>query len=133
MSKKRYTENDEIELRLTHYVSDCYILEWRFKEPRKWWFFKKHDKWRRIEYYQPGIFVPSDNPDDSSMWFWRSFHLGKKSEVQEYERLKERVKTKKDLYSYFKVKENMGRYYNHLDEHRKWVDEYNATIDRLTK
>ena len=133
MSKKRYTENDEVELRLTHYVSDCYILEWRFKEPRKWWFFKIYDKWKSISYYQTALFTPDNNPDDDFYWFWRSFNLGRKSEVQEYERLKERVKTKKDLYSYFRVKENMDIYYHHLDQHRKWLEDYNATIDRLTK
>lgn len=131
MKKKIYNENDEIEFRLTHNVEDHYWLEWRFKQPREWWFFKIYDKWKSIHYYTPGIFTPSDDPNVDFNWYWRGFHLGTKSEVQEYEKIKSTIKTKKQLFDYYHVKENIDMYYDHLHKHKKWLDETNATIEKL--
>ena len=131
MKKKIYNENDEIELRLTHNVEDHYWLEWRFKQPREWWFFKIYDKWKSIHYYTPGIFTPDDDPNDDFNWYWRGFHLGRKAEVQEYEKIKSTIKTKKQLFDYYHVKENIDMYYDHLHKHKKWLDETNATIEKL--
>ena len=130
--KEKYTENDEIELRLTHNIEDHYWLEWRFKQPRKWWFFKIYDKWKSIHYYSPGIFTPDDDPNDDFFWYWRGFHLGRKSEVQEYEKIKSVIKTKKELFNYFNVKGNTDLYHRHLKAHQEWLDETNATIAKLT-
>lgn len=132
MKKKIYDENDEIEFRLTHNVEDHYWLEWRFKQPREWWFFKIYDKWKSIHYYTPGIFTPDDDPNDDFFWYWRGFHLGRKAEVQEYEKIKSTIKTKKQLFDYYHVKENIDMYYDHLHRHKKWLDETNATIEKLT-
>ena len=131
MKKKIYNENDEIEFRLTHNVEDHYWLEWRFKQPREWWFFKIYDKWKSIHYYTPGIFTPDDDPNDDFNWYWRGFHLGRKAEVQEYEKIKSTIKTKKQLFDYYHVKENIDMYYDHLHKHKKWLDETNATIEKL--
>lgn len=128
--KKTYTENDEIEIRLVHNVSDHYWLEWRFKEPRKFWIFKKYDKWKGLRYYTPGIFTPKDNPDDEFNWYFRGFHLGKQSEVEEYDYIVKTVKTKKDLYKYFRVEENIEKYYNHLEQHKKWLNEYYNNVKK---
>ena len=131
MKKKIYNENDEIEFRLTHNVEDHYWLEWRFKQPREWWFFKIYDKWKSIHYYTPGIFTPDDDPNDDFNWYWRGFHLGRKADVQEYEKIKSTIKTKKQLFDYYHVKENIDMYYDHLHKHKKWLDETKATIEKL--
>ena len=128
--KKTYDETDEIEFRLTHNVSDHYWLEWRYKEPRKFWFFKKYDKWKGLHYYTPGIFTPDEDPDDDFNWYWRGFHLGKKSEVQEYESIRRNIHTKKQLYDYYHVKENIDRYYRDVETHKKWVEETNRNIQK---
>ena len=131
--KKTYDENDEIEFRLTHNVSDHYWLEWRYKEPRKFWFFKKYDKWKSLRYYTPGIFIAKDDPDDDFNWYWRGFHLGKKSEVQEYESIRKTIRTKKQLFDYYNVKGNLDRYYKDVEAHKKWVEEVNRNIQKYAK
>lgn len=131
--KKRYDENDEIELRLTHNVSDHYWLEWRFKRSRKFLCFKIRDKWKAIHYYTPGIFTPDEDPSREFSWYWRGFHLGKKNEVQEYEYIKENIHTKKQLYDYYHVKENIDRYYRDVETHKKWLEETNRNIKKYTK
>ena len=132
--KKTYTENDEIELRLTHNVSTYYWLEWRYKAP-KWTFlwFKKRDRWKTIAHYLPGFFTPDKDPGDEFNWYWHDFNLGKRGDVQEYERLKGKVKTKKQLYDYYHVADNIELYYQHLEQHKEWLAETNSTIKRLTK
>lgn len=131
--KKVYTENDEIEFRLTHYANDYYILEWRFKEPGKFLFFKIYDKWKCLRYYTPGIFTPEDDPSRDFSWYWRGFHMGKKHEVQEYEHILKNIKTKKALFNYYHVNENIERYEKHLAEHNKWLDETNNNIKKYVK
>ena len=134
MKKKVYNENDEIEIRLSPYVKDYYILEWRFKEPRKWLFFNKYDKWKNLYLYSPNAFMTKeDNPDTRFYWNYVLFNLGKNHEVQEYEKIKDTVKTKKDLYGYFKVKELLEQYYHHLEEYNNWRAETSNTVERLTK
>ena len=133
MKKKVYNENDEIELRLTHNVADHYWLEWRFKEPGRFLFFKKYDKWKSIRYYCPGIYTADEDPDRDFNWYWRGFHLGNKHEVQEYEHLKEIIHTKKELYKYYNVQGNIDKYYRDKEAHQKWLEEYNDAVNRLTK
>lgn len=130
---KRYNENDEIEFRLIHNVADHYWLQWRFKEPRKFMFFNIKDKWKGMRYYTPGIFNADDNPNDDIYWYWRGFHMGERNEVQEYDSIKKTIKTKKALFDYFQVKENIDLYYNHLHQHKLWVDETNKNIEKYTK
>lgn len=132
MGKKRYQDTDEIELRLEHNVADHYWLQWRFKEPRKFLFFNIYDKWKTIHYYT-GVYGPDDDPNDDMYWYWRGFHLGKNSEVQEYEHIKETIKTKAALFKYFNVKNNIDRYYNDLHKHKLWLDELNGNIKKFTK
>ena len=133
MRKKEYSENDEIEISLSHYVKDCYLLVWRFKEPRKWWFFKKYDKWKVLHLYRPSAFMTKeDDPDDSFYWDYVKFNLGKNHKVQEYEKVKSTVKTKKDLYDYFKVEYSMESYRHQLEEYTKWRMETDNTVERLT-
>ena len=130
---KRYNENDEIEFRLIHNVVDHYWLQWRFKEPRKFLLFNIKDKWKGMRYYTPGIFTADDDPNDDFYWYWRGFHMGKRNEVQEYDRIKETIKTKKALFDYYRVKENIDLYYKHLHQHKLWVDETNKNIEKYTK
>ena len=132
MKKKVYDENDEIELRLTHNVEDHYWLEWRFKQPREWWFFKIYDKWKSIYYYLGSARKPDSDPNDDHFWYWRGFHLGKKSDVQEYEKIKKTIKTKKELFDYFNVVANIDTYYRDLHDHHEWLKETNAAIEKLT-
>ena len=133
MKKRNYTENDEIEFRLIHNVADHYWLEWRFREPRRFWFFKKYDGWKNIHYYTPGIFTPKDDPNDDLNWYWRGFHLGKKSEVQEYEHIRQTIHTKKQLFDYYHVKENVEKYYTDLHKHKEWLDELGENIKKHVK
>lgn len=133
MKKKEYDENDEIEIGLSYYVHDCYLLVWRFKEPRKWLFFKRHDKWKNLYLYRPHAFMmKNDDPGDSFYWNYVMFDLGKNHEVQEYEKVKSTVKTKKDLYDYFKVEYSMESYRHQLEEYTKWRMETDNTVERLT-
>lgn len=131
--KKTYEDNDNIEFRLVHNVADHYWLEWRFKEPRKFLCFKIRDKWKAIHYYTPGIFTPDDDPNREFSWYWRGFHLGKQSEVREYEYIKANIKTKAQLYEYFHVEENLARYENDLEKHNKWLMELNDNIKKHVK
>lgn len=131
--KKNYKDTDEIELRLFHNVLDHYWLEWRFKEPRKFLFFKINDKWKSIRYYSPGIFTPDEDPNREYSWYWRGFHMGIRGEVEEYDSLVKKVKTKEDLYKYFRVKENLELYERHLEEHNKWLEETNKNIEKYVK
>ena len=131
MGKKKYDENDEIELRLTHDIADHYFLEWRFKEPKKVWFFWKHDRWKTIQYYSPGVFSAEMDPNDDTYWYWHGFHLGNKAEVQEYENLKKNIRTKKQLFDYYNVQANIDTYYRNLHTHKQWLDDTKETIKRL--
>lgn len=79
--RKKYTETDEIEIRLTHNVADHYFLEWRYKEPRKFLFFSIKDKWKLMSYYNPGVSSVEDDPNDDMYWYWHGFHMGKRNEV----------------------------------------------------
>ena len=67
--KKIYNENDEVEIRLKYYVNHTFVLEWRFKEPGRFLFFKVPDKWRRIVLYDNPYFSPNENPDIGHMYF----------------------------------------------------------------
>lgn len=131
--KKVYNDTDEIEFRLVHNVADHYWLEWRFKEPGKFLWFKIRDKWKSLYYYTPGIFTPDENPDRYSSWYWRGFHLGRENEVREYEHIKANIKTKAQLYEYYHVKENMELYERHLEEHNKWLSKLNNNIEKHVK
>ncbi len=131
--KKIYNDNDEVEIRLKYYVNHTFVLEWRFKEPGRFLFFKVPDKWRRILLYDNPRFSPYEDPDKDIYWSYVFFNLGWDSEVQKYERLKEKVKTKKELDNYFHVKEKMSLYQEHKKRHQEWVEKTNKTIDRLTK
>lgn len=131
--RKKYTETDEIEIRLTHNVVDHYFLQWRFKEPRKFLFFNIKDRWKAISYYNPGISSPSDDPSDDLRWYWRGFHMGKRNEVQEYEKIKRDIKTKKQLFDYFNISANIENYHRDLEEHKKWLKETNENIKKYAK
>ena len=132
MDKKNYTENDEIELRLTHNVSTHYWLEWRFKKPKgRFLWFDIHDKWKSIPYYTPGIFTPDMDPDSEYNWYWRGFDLGKKHDVQEYDGLRDKIRTKKQLFDHFNVDGNTEKYNRDLERHRAWLNEVNENIKRL--
>ena len=128
--KTDYTENSQIEFRLTHNVSDHYWLEWRFKEPKKIWIFKKYDKWKGIHYYIQGTFTPKDDPDREFAWYWRGFHLGRQKDVEEYDYIINNIKTKKELYKYFRVEDNIKKYLEHLEEHKKWLKAYSSNIEK---
>lgn len=131
--KKKYAETDEIEISLTHNVADHYFLQWRFKEPRKFLFFNIKDKWKLISYYSPGVSGVDDDPNDDFYWYWRGFHMGKQNEVQEYEKIKRDIKTKKQLFDYFNVSANIENYYRDLHEHNKWLKETNENINKYVK
>lgn len=131
--KKKYTETDEIEIRLTHNVADHYFLQWRFKEPRKFLFFNIKDKWKLISYYSPGVSSVDDDPNDGIYWYWRGFHMGKRNEMQEYEKIKRDIKTKKQLFDYFNVSANIENYYHDLHEYNKWLEETNENINKYVK
>lgn len=130
---KRYNENDEIEISLEHNIGYHYWLKWRYKEPRKFLFFNVMDKWKYIHCYANSIFSVDDDPNDDFYWYWRGFHLDNKSDVQEYEKIKSTIKTKKELFKYYHVEENTGLYLRHLHEHNVWVNEANKAVKRLTK
>ena len=131
--KKKYTETDEIEIRLTHNVADHYFLQWRFKEPRKFLFFNIKDKWKLISYYSPGVSSVDDDPNDGIYWYWRGFHMEKRNEMQEYEKIKRDIKTKKQLFDYFNVSANIENYYHDLHEYNKWLEETNENINKYVK
>ena len=131
--KRKYNENDEIEFRLVHNVADHYWLQWRFKEPCKFLFFNIKDKWKSLHYYIPGIFTPDDDPNDDFNWYWRGFHMGRENEVQEYDAIREKIKTKKALFDYYRVQDNIDLYHRHLNEHRQWVEKTNRNIDKYVK
>ena len=128
--RKIYTENDEIEIRLINYVGPYYDLQWRFKEPRKFLCFKIKNWWRRLCTYSNYVFDPADDPRDDYYWHNVYFNMGKKSNVQEYESVKAKVKTKKDLLDYFKVKESNGLYLEHLKKHREWEEELKDNVKK---
>ena len=131
--KKKYTETDEIEIRLTHNVADHYFLQWRYKETRKFLFFNIKDKWKLISYYRPGVSSVDDDPNDDTCWYWRGFHMGTRSEVQEYDKIKRNIKTKKQLFDYFNVSANMENYYRDLHNHNEWLKETNENIKKYVK
>lgn len=133
MKKKNYTENDEIELRLVHYVQAYYNLEWRFKESRKFLCFKLKDKWRTLCVYSNSLYSPEDDPNDDFYWSNVYFNMGRKSDVQEYECLKNKVRTKKDLFDYYQVQNKVNLYYDHMKQHRKWIEETNNNIKKFVK
>lgn len=131
--RKEYAETDEIEIRLAHNVIDHYFLQWRFKEPRKFLFFNIKDRWKSISYYSPGVSSVDKNPNDGLYWYWRGFHMGRRNEVQEYEKIKRDIKTKKQLFDYFNVSANMENYRRDLEEHKKWLKETNENIKKYAK
>lgn len=130
---KHYTENDEIEIRLVHTVGAYYDLEWRYKKPHKFLFFNIKDNWKILPYYSPAAFSPDDDPDSEFYWPSVFFNLGKKSDVDEYERLKKTVKTKKDLYSFFHIQEKLEVYKRHMEEHDEWLEMLEGNIAKHVK
>ena len=128
--RKKYTENDEIEVRLVQYVPPYYDLQWRFKEPRKFLCFNIKQGWRTLCIYSNSGFTPGDDPNDDYFWHNVYFNMGRKSDVQEYENLKGRIKTKKDLFDYYRVRDRVNLYFDHMKEHRKWEEELNNNIKK---
>ena len=133
MIKKEYNENDQIEFKLEHNVGDHYWLLWRFKEPRKFLFFKIRDKWKMLSYYCPGFFAPEDNPDRDFSWYWRGFRLGKNSEVSEYEWIKNNIKTEKQIRNYYHMDENLALYEKHKKMHQEWLNNLSDNIKKHVK
>ena len=130
--KKKYSENDEIELRLVQYVRPYYDLQWRFKEPRKFLFFNVKPTWRTLSVYSNSMFDPKEDPNDDFYWHNVYFNMGRNSDVQDYESMKGRIKTKKDLFDYYNIKEKVNLYFDHLAEHRKWVEQTDKNIQKHT-
>lgn len=131
---KHYTENDEIELRLVNCAGAYYDLEWRYKKPHKFLFFNVKDGWKILPYYDTNIYFSADeDPDSDLRWHNIIFNLGKKSDVDEYEKLKKTVKTKKDLYNFFHIQEKLEVYKRHQEEHDEWLEMLEGNIAKHVK
>ena len=112
--KQKYTENDEIELNLVHYAGPWYYLQWRYKKTHKFLWFDVHDQWKTLTYYKNNWINLCDDPRDEFYWDSPSFDLTRDSNAQEYEALKKRLKTKKDLWDYYSINHRTERYLQDL-------------------
>ena len=73
----------------------------------------------------------NEDPNESFYWEYVTFDLGNRGDVQEYEKIKGSVRTKKELYDYFKVGYSMENYLRHLEDYTKWRAETDKEIMRL--
>ena len=135
MKKIQHTEHDEVELTLIHYVGDYYNLAWRYVGYKKFLWFKIYDKWKTLYLYKQYPQDPSrgHDPRDDFNWDNVSFNLGNDAQVQHYEAVKKRVKTKKDLWKEFQVDHNWERFQKDLRTYRAYCDKVSERIDRLAK
>lgn len=135
MKKIQHTENDEVELTLIHHVGDYYNLAWRYVGYKKFLWFKIYDKWKSLYLYKqyPQDPATGHDPRDDFNWHNVSFNLGNDAQVQHYEAVKKRVKTKKDLWKEFQVDHNWERFQKDLRTYRAYCDKVNERIDRLAK
>lgn len=113
----KYTENDEIELGLAEWGFEYFQLVWRFKKCRKFLFFKFHDKWHRLKIYLPDQYSKGDNPDRTLLWDDVCFNLTDQEDVNQYEALKNKVITKKDLWGYYNIDIRDDLYNKHKQEY----------------
>ena len=91
MKRILYNENDEIEISLRYFAGDFYELIWRFKECKKFLWFKIHDKWKCLNRYESFGVNGYRDPRDDLNWRTVKFDLGRESDVQRYESIKGKV------------------------------------------
>lgn len=130
--KKEYTEYDGIELRLVHYAGPYYELQWRYREPHKFLCFNIKDKWKSINLYT-WTSDPEDNPYDWLYWSKVTFNLGNKSEAQEYESLRSRIKTKKALFDYYNVESRLARFHEDVKRYEEWAETLKVNAKKYVK
>ena len=129
---KRYTENDEIELRLVPWTKNSYDLEWRYKEPHKFLFFNLKDWWKTLDLYKNPLDTPEEDPNDE--FFWDNVKFPRTGQgIAEFEALKSAVKTKKELYDYYDFDAHFKHFEEDLKAHRMWMEKTKWHIERLTK
>lgn len=119
---KKYNENDKIEIYFERTGGYNYKLQWRYKEPKKFLWFEIQDKWKGIMYYTNDIDVaPYREPNEPMYWRYHGFNLLDEASKKEYDWIKENIKTKKELFDYFKVQENITKYYKDLHEYNEFL------------
>ena len=106
----RYTENDEIELGLTNFGTKFFHLIWRYKKCRKFLFLKIRNRWHTVKKYYPSLYKETTNPDNSLYWGLVSFDLTSQEDIAQYNSLKDKIVTKKDLWDYIEVVERNRQY-----------------------
>ena len=118
--KEKYTENDEIELRLVCYAGPWFHLQWRYKKKHKFLCFNIHDSWKTLVYYDEQKWTDlSDDPRDDYYWWTPSFNLNRDADAQSFETLKKKLKTKKDLWDWYGINHRVEAYMKDLEEYKK--------------
>lgn len=133
MRKEKYTENDEIELNLVYYAGPWYNLQWRYKKTHKFLWFDVHDSWKTLTIYKNNWTDLSDDPKDDYHWDSPSFKLTRDSDVQAYESLKKKLKTKKDLWDYYNVNGRTEAYLRDLEAYSAGQAELEERAKKYSK
>ena len=134
MGKKKYDENDQIEIKLGEYGIAFYELLWRYKEPRKFLWFDIKDKWKALMQYDPrGYRRHSEDPNDDILWKNVTFNLGRESDVQAFKLLKSKIKTKRDLYNFYNVYHSLEKYERDLADYAKFKEELKNNVRELCR
>ena len=133
MKRILYNENDEIEISLRYFAGDFYELIWRFKECKKFLWFKMHDKWKCLNRYESFGDNGYRDPRDDLNWHTVKFDLGRESDVQHYESIKAKVKTKRELYDVFNVDQTNEKFHRDMDKYYEYRARVQRHVDELVK
>lgn len=133
MRKKR-TDDDQIEINLQQYGITWYELIWRYKEPRKFLWFNIKDRWKVLMQYDPrGYRRRDDDPNDDFYWENVCFNLGRESDVQAFKSLKNKIKTKRDLYNFYNIYHSWEKYERDLADYAKFKEEFKNNVKEICR
>ena len=132
--RKERTDDDQIEITLGAYGIVLYELLWRYKEPRKFLWFNIKDRWKTLTRYDPiGGRRHSEDPNNDIFLENVTFNLGRESDVQAFKSLKNKIKTKRDLYNFYNVYYLQGKYEKDLADYKKFKEELKNNIKELCR
>lgn len=133
MRKKR-TDDDQIEISLQQYGIVWYELVWRYKEPRKFLWFNIKDRWKVLKQYDPrGYRRRDDDPNDDFYWHNVVFNVGRESDVQAFKSLKNKIKTKRDLYNFYNIYHLWEKYEKDLADYAKFKEEFKNNVKEICR
>lgn len=134
MGKQKHTENDEIEIRLVHYVGRFFHLQWRYKDTHKVLGFNVHDRWKYITIYDMN-WDEGDiyGPENDFYWKTPSFDLSDNSDVQKYESIKKKINTKKDLWDWYNINHRIEKYFDDLRRYAEMQDRLEQNKEKYAK